>query len=304
MEDGLIHALVFLGVGIGAFFHGFNRLRRKRLIENLPTSTVRGMAMGLVELNGSAQKSVCLTAPLTQRPCVFYRYLVEREQKSKDSTHWVKVAGGDSSYCPFWLQDATGKAMVIPRRAEVILPVDFTFSTGLGTTLPDTLHAFLQGQGIRYGGLFGGSRLRFREWRIEEGEEVYVLGTAQKSHDAAEGHKHKLIERLEKLKDSRDAMAAVDLNTDGVVSEEEWAQAVAGVEQKLLEEEASAFRPDEAGDVYVGWGDVQKVFIISDRKQSELVRSLGWGAFFAIAGGALLAAGMFCWLVYQIIGGR
>jgi hypothetical protein len=33
------------------FFFGFMRFRRKRLIQNIPTTTIRGMAIGLVAVS-------------------------------------------------------------------------------------------------------------------------------------------------------------------------------------------------------------------------------------------------------------
>ena len=57
MSDDSDIGYAFLGFlcGFGVFFQGFNRLREKRLVQNTPTSTVRGMAMGLVELVGKAE---------------------------------------------------------------------------------------------------------------------------------------------------------------------------------------------------------------------------------------------------------
>jgi len=138
------YAAVFLGSGVWSFFWGFMRLRRKRKIENIPTSTVRGLAMGLVELIGKAKKMSSIRSPLTATECVLYRYTVERYQKSGRSGHWVTIAQGDSFACPFWLEDGTGRVMILPQGAEFIMPVDFEFKTGFGKTLPDTLINFLE----------------------------------------------------------------------------------------------------------------------------------------------------------------
>ena len=114
------------------FFWGFTRLRRKRLIENIPTSTVRGMAMGLVELIGKARRLKTLRGPLSGFDCVAYRYLVERYEQRGKSGSWVTIAQGDSFYCPFWIDDGTGKVLVAPQAAELILKVSYEFKTGLG----------------------------------------------------------------------------------------------------------------------------------------------------------------------------
>ncbi|MBM3245568.1 MAG: hypothetical protein FJZ15_07260, partial [Candidatus Omnitrophica bacterium] len=152
--------------GIWSFFRGFKRLRRKRLIENLPTSTVRGLAMGLVELCGLAENSTLLKSPLTETECVLYKYLIEEYRSSGKSGHWAKIAEGNSFYVPFWLDDGTGKIMVLPQGAELILPVDFECRSTITGSLPDSVIKFMEKSGISYRAWFGRRTLRFKEWYI------------------------------------------------------------------------------------------------------------------------------------------
>ena len=51
-------------------------LARKRLIEDTPTSRIRSAPQGFVELAGVAGvfEGEPIIAPLTQRPCCWYRY--------------------------------------------------------------------------------------------------------------------------------------------------------------------------------------------------------------------------------------
>ncbi len=172
------YAAVGFGFGIWSFFRGFTRLRRKRLIENTPTSTVRGLAMGLVELAGKTATSRMLASPLTKTSCAFFRYTVERYESSGRSGRWVMLSNGESDDCPFWLDDGTGKILVFPDGAELIMPVDYQFETGFGRTMPDPLVEFVQSNGLSSGGIFGGHALRFKEWFLVPDEAVYVLGTA------------------------------------------------------------------------------------------------------------------------------
>ncbi|HNV24299.1 MAG TPA: hypothetical protein PKH98_05360, partial [Candidatus Omnitrophota bacterium] len=92
-EDRSIGTALFLfGVGVFIFFGGFQSLRRKRKIENIPTSTIRGLALGLVELVGKAKKNKILhKSPLTKTDCDFYRYQIERYQSSGKSSRWVTI---------------------------------------------------------------------------------------------------------------------------------------------------------------------------------------------------------------------
>ena len=55
--------------GVYLFYHGFQLLVRKRLIENTPSSKIRSAAMGLVELSGLATGPYTMNAPITGLPC-------------------------------------------------------------------------------------------------------------------------------------------------------------------------------------------------------------------------------------------
>lgn len=81
------YATFFLGSGIWYFFWGFKRLRRKRKIENIPTSTVRGLAIGLVELIGKAKKMSSITSPLTATqlpPLPLHFKIAEEDRKDTE----------------------------------------------------------------------------------------------------------------------------------------------------------------------------------------------------------------------------
>ncbi|UCC94876.1 MAG: hypothetical protein JSW40_08705 [Candidatus Omnitrophota bacterium] len=299
-SDDVVWALVICGFGVWSFFWGFKRLRRKRLIENIPTSTIRGLALGLVELVAKAQKIKTLKSPLTGTECVFYRYTVERYESRGRSGRWVVTAKGDSFSCPFWLDDGTGRIMLLPAGAELMLPVDYEFRTGWGKTLSPHLTTFMEKNYIRYRGLFGTHTLRFREWYIQPNQSMYVLGTAKKTHNFLDDHREKLMGRLRELKKNPAKMKEVDLNKDGAISVEEWDFAVEKVERELIEEELASGKPDEATDVVIGKGQVEKIFILSDQSQKELTKKLSWQAMTGVFGGAILALIMLGYLLFRI----
>src|SRR2546422_4995027 len=68
--------------GAALIVAGFVFLRRKRLIENVPESRIRSVAMGFAEIEGVARKKCELAAPYSGIPCVYYRYLAEQERTS------------------------------------------------------------------------------------------------------------------------------------------------------------------------------------------------------------------------------
>jgi len=293
------YAAVAFGFGTWSFVKGFTSLGRKRLIENTPVSRVRGLALGLVELNGKAEKMKPLQSPFTQVECVFYRYTIEQYRSSGRSGRWVVIAKGDSSYCPFWLNDGTGRIMVFPQGAELMMPVDYEFETGLGKTLPDNLVRFMQGNGLNYQGMFGNYPLRFKEWFVTANEPVCVLGTARKAGDPVNDHKKRLIQRLDTIKHDPQKMQEADLDHDGSVSSEEWDAVVKKVEQALLEEELQASPQDHSTDVTIGLVAGQ-AFIISDESQSQMIKSLSWQAFLGVFGGAALSLAMLAYLLIRL----
>ncbi|MDI6735416.1 MAG: hypothetical protein QME42_04345 [bacterium] len=77
---GYIHEIVFILIGPGLFFYGFFKLKKKRLIEDIPTSKIRSVAMGFAEIKGKARQKIPLKSPLTSADCVYYKFLVEKER--------------------------------------------------------------------------------------------------------------------------------------------------------------------------------------------------------------------------------
>ncbi len=298
-DKDILSAVFFLGAGICSFFWGFMCLRRKRLIENIPTSSIRGLALGLVELIGKAEKTTLLKTPFTNTECVLYRYTVERYEKRGKSSSWVKIAQGNSFYCPFWLNDTTGKILVFPQSAEFILPIDYEFKTGFGKPLTANLIDFMEKHGIKYTSIFGNYPLRFREWYIQPEQTTYVMGTAKKYRDYSSYNDAAVSKRLKELKNDPAEMAKIDLNKDGEISIQEWDQAVTKIEQELLEKELKLDETEEAIDVIINKGDTEKTFIISDQTQKELIAKLSWQVLLGVWGGAVLTLIMLWYLLLR-----
>ncbi|MFC1709224.1 GIDE domain-containing protein [Candidatus Omnitrophota bacterium] len=296
----IVYAVFGFGFGIWSFFWGFKRLRRKRRIENVPTSTVRGLAMGLVELIGKAKKNKLLVSPFTNTECVFYRYTIERYEKRGKSSSWVTIAKGDSYASAFYLEDGTGKVLVLPLGAETILPRDYELNTSWGKTVPSNLVNFLDSHSIRYKSFLGRYPLRFREWYICEDERVYVLGTAKKQRDPLNDYQNRLVKRLDELKSDASKMQEVDSDKDGRISTEEWDRAVANVERGLLEEELRSKSADNSTDVVVTKGEMDDLFMISDHSEKELTKKLGWQAGLGILGGSVLSLLLLVYLVFRL----
>jgi hypothetical protein len=127
----VIGSLAALGCLLGAF----RALKRKRLVDDLPTSRTQGVFIGMAELKGTAESENPLTSYLAEVRCVQYRWQVDEQWRrvvtetytdskgrtqvrTRTETGWTRVAGGEKSI-PFYLQDDTGVIRIVPDGAEI-----------------------------------------------------------------------------------------------------------------------------------------------------------------------------------------
>lgn len=288
-----------LGVsfGVAGLFLFLKSVDTYRTMANIPTSKIRSLAMGLVELSGKAEKAPCLKGPFTGSDCAYYEYAVEEHRSSGKNSRWVTILSGSSKAVPFLLNDATGKVIVDPQEAEISLSVGYqqTFGGILGTDIPSALDKFLATNGKSASSFFGSRRLRFTESLVALGQTLYVIGTTRKMRDPVAEKKTKLNERLQALKHDADFMKKADVNQDGTVDATEWDAAVRSVEEELLRKElAEPVDPDPL-DVVIGKSDSLNI-ISADPERKLLFRYKLAAAvcFLAVLSNAALAG--FCWI--------
>ena len=184
--DGRLVAIAVAGVfgGIYFFYRGFQTLQRKRLIENTPTSTIRGAAMGLVEVSGLATGPYTIPAPITGVPSYYYRSVAWQLKRSGKNEHWEKVAD-ESQHVPFFIDDNTGTLLVDPQGAEMDIHRDFSevysnsvFSSSLG--VPSNVGDFLSRYGVDCD-----KKTKVEEFCIKPKNALFVLGTLSQNHGVA-----------------------------------------------------------------------------------------------------------------------
>jgi hypothetical protein len=273
------------GIAGGCFLfgRGFGVWRRKRTVEDTPRARVRSMALGRVALEGRAGLWAReLRAPISGVECCWYRFHVEEERRTRKGSKWCTLARGDSSDWPFYLEDDTGRVLVQPKGAQMVVSDD------LRETNPDLetggLGARLSEVGVDTRGFLGiRNRIRVTESRLAQGDIVYVLGVAQ-TRPALRGERRAALqERVTALKRDPEAMKKLDTDEDGEVSADEWEVA----RESLVRETESA--PVEDRVVVARSPNDQEAFLISDRAEAALARTLGWHAWAYILGGAGLA---------------
>ncbi|MBR9682582.1 MAG: hypothetical protein GOV02_02815 [Candidatus Aenigmarchaeota archaeon] len=183
--DMLQTGVISLIIGLIVFAFGINFFKKKQMIENIPTSKVRSLAMGLAEVQGTAValKDKILKSPFTNKNCIYYKYSVEEYHHSKNGGYWATVKSGDKRSL-FWLKDKTGMVLVNPKGADIDIPKDWRFHPTLFNSSPqkkveNKIKSFFKKEKIAYTSFFGFKRnLRFTEYYIAPRDKLYILGTA------------------------------------------------------------------------------------------------------------------------------
>lgn len=297
MQELVFSALGSAGGGV-AFFWGFSVWRQLRLIEDTPTAKVRSMPMGRVEVFGRAEEKGELFAPISQRPCVYYRYKVEEERSNGKSRSWHTIESGNSAAWGFYLCDETGRVLVLPDGAKVELERDLFGHEGGVVALFSENNPSFNLDRWRTRGFLGGllnRKMRFSEWRIEPGDPVYVLGIAQERPGLAAEKRHQIVQKLKALKEDPDAMTHFDRDGDGGVSADEWE-----VARQLIVGEVSQTIPDDRV-VIAAEARSKFPFMISDRDEGALTGRLRWQSALGVFGGASLSV-VSMWFLLRFIG--
>lgn len=295
-DDDLWFWLLTLAVAVVAGGAAALRwLRVARLIEDTPTSRIRSAAQGYVELvgNGLPLPGSRNLAPLTQRPCVWWRYRISRREERDGGRRqaWRTVASGTSSVA-FLLDDDTGQCIVQPDGAEVV-PVEST--TWYGNT------PWPKSEPGRSFTLGGGRDYRYFEERIYEHERVYALGDFRSSAAAAEpDHAAGAAELLAEWKQDQPALLErFDRDRDGRIDPAEWEAARQAARQTVVEK--SAQRPPRTNHHLLCRPAGERLFLLAAIPPGDLARRYRRRAALAFAG---FVAGVYAlgWLLQQTFG--
>jgi hypothetical protein len=107
-------------LGLYCFFRGFRFLLRYRVLADTPLTPIRGVAMGFVEVAGTARGNETVASPVTHTPCYFYKVKIDRWQSSRNGGNWVPFTS-DGDGVRFYLEDETGRVLVDAQDAELDL---------------------------------------------------------------------------------------------------------------------------------------------------------------------------------------
>lgn len=156
----LVLAVALAGLAVLLGQWSFQSLAQMRQLERIPAVAVRGMLPGEVNLHGRVrQGEQILQAPNTGTPSVVYRYVVERQERDSDGDTKWRTVRDETRFVPFLLADETGEALVRPSGAARL---------GLRVSWRETR-----------------GDMRYTEYRIVPGDEVFLFGYAERG--AGEG---------------------------------------------------------------------------------------------------------------------
>lgn len=176
------------GIALTILAFAFGYRRKKHLIDDLPTSKVEGVFIGLVEVKGKAEAEKPLRSHLAEMPVVYYRYHVEehwrrtetyRDKDGKTRTRvrtgWTTVDSAEHMM-PFYLRDDTGVLLVWPRGAKIEPRRVFSRRVRRGDPL-------YYGKGPRRGVPNSTGERRFTESAIPIHQDLYIIGKAKERQD-------------------------------------------------------------------------------------------------------------------------
>src|ERR1041385_3138857 len=144
LSQPLFWAALGILVGPYLFFRGFRLLQRKRLILDIPRSTIRAAAIGPGEVSGKAVGPYTLISPIGGKECLYYRVVIRAYKQAASYGGYARDADValiafafgflrqafrqqsgeiiDEVCAPLFIEDETGELMIFPKGAETQLP--------------------------------------------------------------------------------------------------------------------------------------------------------------------------------------
>ena len=175
--------LFFIG-GLTLFFGGLIKVNRDRLIANMPTSKIRSVALGLVEIYGKVAKhKETLTAPLSGKECVYCRLSITEWKRGRKRSYPVELRAKEKGVL-FKLDDGTGKILVDARGANLEnLTRSLDIDTGLDDNpITDTILEYCKKHDIDLYHKNGSIKnFEFKETYIPTGQDLYIMGIASRN---------------------------------------------------------------------------------------------------------------------------
>jgi hypothetical protein len=130
---------------------GFQKILDFRMLERIPLTSISAAIPGEVHVKGTAQTIRTIKTPYTGSEVIYYRYLLEREERDSEGNRTWRTLRDESDAVDFRLTDASGEALVkLPQRSRAEVNV-------------------LQRHQSRQG------NVRHTEWHLRQGDELSLF---------------------------------------------------------------------------------------------------------------------------------
>ncbi|RJO66096.1 MAG: hypothetical protein C4523_13515 [Myxococcales bacterium] len=280
LQSGVLFVAGAIAMGYGAFHY----LRLKRWIENTPTSKVRSLAMGLIEVEGVAVRKYQVISPLTMLPCVYYSVRKYNLDADAAQPSWSLSSVISSGLVPFYLDDDTGRVLVDPTRAKIRPTHTQTVS---GPCPLGMVTALSMSENITY-----------VEESIPEGATLYVLGQAVEYREEKPNLVQRVAERLRRLKGNPARLSAYDADGNGAIDADEWEAARRDATDSAIAESLGGGAKAQESHIAIRRPDTAGVpFVIAGSREAKLTFKLRLiSAILAFLAFASLCAAVLGWV--------
>ncbi len=169
--------------------------RTARLISSTPPSSIAALTAGLHEVRGAIHGEGSVTSPLSERACVYWRFLLEQRRQNRWETLVERKAG-----VPAWLDDGGGRLELDVLTADVILTRNEHGAGGIFGVPSAELTRVLEVLGEEPANLQG-PYVRYREEWVVPGDRMHAVGTVSQEGEGCrmrgDGDVHVLSDRDE-----------------------------------------------------------------------------------------------------------
>ncbi len=207
-------AALCAAVALWALYRCLRNLWRNRLVADTPLTRIRSAAQGYVKVSGraAAVNDKPLAAPLSSRPCVWWRYQVDQKTRNaKGETRWATIESG-TSVDLFVLADGDDTCLVGPVNAEITATTHNVWYGALPRPAGAPMSSALPQVGD----------FRYTEDLLSTGDRLSVLGELC-SHSEICNPDDSVAALLHQWKqDQKSLLARFDKDQDGRLDAGEW----------------------------------------------------------------------------------
>lgn len=310
--DTIKSAVLGMAAGIMMFINGFIELKKKRTVQDIPTSKINTGAIGTnIEICGKivAEDGHLVTAPISGRKCVLYHIQIDKAGDQNNSWDTIDEYFSDDG---FFLDDQSGASALAllegaefhhTEESETLFPGSYEpplIPEPLKQSLLSHQHK-IKNYNFEDTRWYDLSYYRISEWCFMADEEIYLLGFAESGlgmGNTQSSHVKNARQAKKEIKYDQTLRNHFDSNKNGKLDETELEQG-----SKILAERlASKYSKKKVEELIPQTKMVFKYrkpfpFIISKHSERNLTKRMNKGILAKIWGGPVLTLGSLAYLL-------